>query len=94
MKYSPEMGHTDGRGFSHFRVLEGVEVVLDVYNGRLLDRDSKEWIWLRGLCGFWFWRLVSSRWAARGSWGNALRRDQRKYKGCMRREHTGVKAIA
>jgi hypothetical protein len=39
---NPTMGHTDGRGFSNFCVFEGVEVVLDMHNGCLLDRDSKE----------------------------------------------------
>ena len=39
---NPTMGHTDGRGFSNFCVFERVEVVLDMHNGCLLDRDSKE----------------------------------------------------
>ena len=64
--------HTDGRGFSDLRVLEGVEVVLDVHDRRLLDRDSEERVWLQRLSGFWFWGLVGSRWATRSSRGNAL----------------------
>lgn len=53
-------GHTDGRGLSNLCVLEGVEVVLDVYDGCLLDRDPEEWIRFRRLGGFWFWGLVGS----------------------------------
>jgi len=67
-----EMAHTDGRGVSNFCVFEGVEVVLDVNNCCLLDRDSKERIRLHGLGRFWFWRLVGSRRTARRGWGNAL----------------------
>jgi len=66
------MGHTDGGGFSNFCMLEGIEVVLDVNNGCLLDGDSKERIWLRGLGGLWFWGLVGGGWTARCGWGNAL----------------------
>ena len=69
---NPAVGRTDGGGFNNFCVLEGVEVVLDVHDGCLLCRDSKERVWLRRLGGFWFWRLVGSRWAARGGWGDAL----------------------
>lgn len=68
----PDVGHTDGSSFSNLCILEGIEVVFDVNNGCLLDRDSKERIWLRRFCGFWFWGLVGSRWAARSGWGNTL----------------------
>lgn len=47
LKLEPSaIGHTDGGGFSNFCVLEGIEVVLDVYNGRLLDRDTEKRVWL------------------------------------------------
>jgi hypothetical protein len=66
------MGRTNGRGFSNLCVLEGIEIVLDVNNGCLLDRDSKERVWLRGLGGLWFWGLIGSRRTARRGRGNAL----------------------
>ena len=36
------MIYTNGRGFSNLGVLEGIKVVLDVHDGRLLDGDSEE----------------------------------------------------
>ena len=91
-----DMGHTDGRGISNLCVLEGIEVVLDVNNGCLLDGDSKERIWLRGLGGFWFGGLVGSRRTACCGWGNALwsKWSVKIRGGVCEREHTGVKAIA
>lgn len=89
------MRRTDGGGFGNLCVLEGVEVVLDVNDGRFLDRNSEERIWLHGLGGFWLRGLIGSRRAVRSGRRNALRpRVSVEIQGGYAREHTGVKTIA